>query len=168
VGQSSGSVVQARKIVQVDFSWKRRNSAASPGTWLRTHSRRCACHPARTLSCCTTWPRWGLFHSHEPVHGSPGCHIAKNLATCVFMSLCMPPHTHPLPLRRAALLRVISLTRTCPWQSRLHIPPPSGAPRLALLCLSAVLPGRAFMPLSATGLGFGQVETTPEIYFHLN
>ncbi len=40
--------------------------------------------------------------------------------------------------------------------------PPSGAPGLAFSRLSAPSPGRAFAPLSATGLGFGQAGTTPE------
>jgi len=34
--------------------------------------------------------------------------------------------------------------------------------------LSAAGPGRAFAPLSATGLGFGQAGTAPEKYFRLN
>src|SRR5260221_12248774 len=45
--------------------------------------------------------------------------------------------------------------------------PPSGAPGLVFLHLSAPSPGHAFAPLSATGLGFGQAGTTPEKSFCL-
>ena len=43
-------------------------------------------------------------------------------------------------------------------------PPLSGAPGLAFSRLSAASPGRAFAPLSDTGLVFGQAGTSSEIY----
>ena len=47
-------------------------------------------------------------------------------------------------------------------------PSQSGAPGLALSRLSAASPGRAFAPLSATGLGFGKAGAAPEACSHLN
>jgi len=79
--------------------------------------------PVHVPSCYTAWPYWELFHSYESICDSPSCHITKNLATCAFVSLCVPPCVHPIPLQRVALLRVILLARTCPQRSRLHIPP---------------------------------------------
>src|SRR5260221_548806 len=46
-------------------------------------------------------------------------------------------------------------------------PSQSGAPGLALSRLSTASPGRAFAPLSATGLGFGKAGAAPEACSHL-
>jgi len=47
-------------------------------------------------------------------------------------------------------------------------PSQSGVPGLALSHLSTASPGRAFAPLSATGLGFGKAGAAPEACSHLN
>jgi len=102
---------------------------------------------------CLQW--FWLPHRQEP--GRVYIHIAVHASV----------HASP-PAAARSPAEVISLAQTHLWWSQLHIPSPSGAPRLALSCLSTASPGRAFAPLSATGLGFGQAETTPKIYFCLN
>ena len=171
------------------------------------HAAGCLAMPCHSVSCRGSH----LFLKNEHVHFT--C-ISLDPQQCGFASLCVSPCARPLPLQRAALLRVILFARTRPRCSRLprhqtpgrvrirvavcartHVPPPaaardpaegyftraspsaavpgahpsqSGAPGLAFSRFSAESPGRAFVPLSATGLGFGKAGTAPEKSFYLN
>jgi len=112
--------------------------------------------PLRVISFTRACPQW----SQLPYHQEPGCvciHVAVHAS-----ARASPPTVARSPAKgyfTCANLSVVVLVA--------H-PPPSGAPRLTLSCLSTASPGRTFTPLSATGLGFGQAGTTPKIYFRLN
>jgi len=110
----------------------------------------------RVISFVRACPRWSrLPHRQEPGHMR--IHVAVRAST----------HASPPAAARGPAEGYFTRANPSAAVPVAHLPP-SGAPRLVLSCLSAASPGRTFAPLSATGLGFGQAGTTPEIYFRLN
>src|SRR6266581_1912969 len=81
---------------------------------------------------------------------------------CPRTTVLAPTHTSPFSIAAGSAVHFF----TC---GNLSIAIPlanlslSTAPIDTFLHLSATLPGYTFAPLSATGLGFRQVETTPEM-----
>jgi len=153
--------VRIRKIVEVDFSLRRRNGTASPDTRLRAHLRLRVCPPyarplplqratlLRVISFARTRPqRSWLLRRQAPgrvririaVHGparTPPPAAARNPAEGSFTGAS--PSVGVPGGRRSQ----------------------SGVPGLPFSRFSAESPGRVFAPLSATGLGFRKARDSP-------
>ena len=165
--RSSGRVARIRKFVEVDFSLRRRNGAASPGTRLRAHSHRRGCPRARPLPLQRAAPlRVSLFARTRP-RRSQLRHRQEPGRVRIRVAVRAPARAPPPAAARGPAEGYFTRANLSAAVPGAH-PPQSGAPGFALSHLSAASPGHAFTPLSATGLGFGQAGNPPGICINLS
>ena len=92
----------------------------------------------------------------------------RHPAARAIASLCDPPPARPLPLHQPAPLRVISLARTQPQQSRLHINLQAVRPGPRFRAFPLHRPGTCLRPFSLPGLGLKGLGYLPKcVYFEI-
>jgi hypothetical protein len=130
-----------KKLFKVGFSLRRWNGTASPGTWLRAHSRLRACslRASPPAAACSLLRIISFARTHPRPSRLPHCQA--------------PGHVHIRITVRASARGPADgyFTRA-----------DTSAAVLGAYSSKSGVPGCVFAPLSATGLGFGNVGTTPE------
>ena len=108
----------------------------------------CPRHPPRKSDRSPAAHIIHIYHFSFFIEKAERHGIARHLAACAFASLWVPACARPLPLQRAAPLRVSSFARTRPQRSWLRH---RQAPGRVHICVAVRAPARTPHPAAARG-----------------